>query len=147
MPDWLGRPGAKGAPSRPARPFSEGQEWIVCAVPKGEAANLREKPKPTGLELPSAGITLKPSSNERHMKGRLACTTASDSVYWPKMLMGCPLHPTAVVSRSSPNKLGWDEHWTSHLLRINRTHLQRDDNPSEMDRFSDRTAARNGNPK
>jgi len=50
-----------GAPERRGRSpgqracFSEGHERIVCVPAKGEAANLRGKPKPGGLELPSAG--------------------------------------------------------------------------------------------
>lgn len=49
-PERRGRsPGQRGC-------FSEGQERIVCIPAKGEAANLRGKPKPGGgLELPSAG--------------------------------------------------------------------------------------------
>jgi len=50
-----------GAPERRGRSpgqracFSEGHERIVCVPAKGEAANLRGKPKPGGLELLSAG--------------------------------------------------------------------------------------------
>ena len=46
-PDLLGRPGAKGAALQASEhSFSEGQEQIVCTLAKGEAGNLRGKPKP-----------------------------------------------------------------------------------------------------
>jgi hypothetical protein len=46
-PDLLGRPGAKGAALQASEDsFSEGPEQIVCAFAKGEAGNLRGKPKP-----------------------------------------------------------------------------------------------------
>jgi hypothetical protein len=67
--------------SSQARLFSEGQEWIVCAFAKGGAPNLRGKPRPTGLELPSAGAErgnyLEVKPEQEGLKGRPARTTAS----------------------------------------------------------------------
>jgi hypothetical protein len=76
-PDLLGRPGAKGAALQASKDsFSEGPEQIVCAFAKGEASNLRGKPKPPGLELLSEAAergnypAAKP--NREGLKGRRA---------------------------------------------------------------------------
>jgi hypothetical protein len=70
---------------------------------KGEADNPGGKPKPAGLELPSAGAERgnypEAKPKREGLKGRLACTTACYSALWPKVLMHYPLNPTAVASR------------------------------------------------
>src|SRR5690349_23366771 len=112
MPRSVGATRSEGGRSPGQRGcFSEGQERIVCVVAKAKPPICEGNRNPAGwkyrAQAPSAGITLKPSPNERDMKGRPACTTASYSVCWPKMLMHCALHSTAVASRRSQiNRLG-----------------------------------------
>jgi hypothetical protein len=72
---------------------------------KGEDDNPGGRPKPSGLEPPSAGAERgnypEAKPKREGLKGRLACTTASYSALWPKVLMHYPLHPTALSSRRS----------------------------------------------
>src|SRR5690348_12142452 len=83
-PDWLGRPGAKGAALQTRKAvFRRSGADCLCSCKRRSRQSAKGNRNPAGwncrTQAPSAGITLKPSPNERDMKDRPACTTASDS--------------------------------------------------------------------
>jgi|SRR6185437_8377074 len=109
MPQLVGATRSEGGRSPGQRGcFSEVQERIVCVLAKGEPPICEGKPKPGGLELPSAGAERgnypeakpKREGHERQtcMHNReLFSLLAEDAD-------ALPSNPTAVVSRRSQNK-------------------------------------------
>jgi hypothetical protein len=108
----------------PAHASGNGETSVIGAVrglcpSKGEADNRGAKPKPAGLELPSAGAERgnypEAKPKREGLAGGLACTTASYSALWPKVLMHCPLH-----RQQLPLALPVSNSWNRTVLRSTR---------------------------